>query len=138
MDSRWSALADYLPSTVYHLPSTTKMLKGILQIILTVVGGYFAQLYFPFWSLAAAAALIGILFKYNNSLTSFAAGFIGAFLLWCAFAYTLDSENLGVLSSKLGRLFQTDGSYLPYASGIIGGLLGGFGALTGSLARKFF
>ncbi len=114
------------------------MLKGILQIILTIILGYFAQLYYPFWAMAAVAALVALLFKYNNSLTSFAAGFIAAFLLWSAYAYTLDMENLGVLSSKLGELFKISGDYLSYATGVIGGLLGGFGALTGSLARQLF
>ena len=114
------------------------MLKAILQIILTVLAGFIAQQYFPFWSMAAAAASIALFFKYRNSLTSFSAGFLAAFLLWCAYSYTINLENLGLLSSKLGDLFQIESNYLPYATGIIGGLLGGFGALTGSLARNLF
>ncbi len=112
------------------------MLKAILQIILTIITGYFAQLYFPFWSMAVVAAVVALFFVYENSLTSFAAGFLAAFLLWAAYAYTLDAENLQILSGKLGQLFSVSGSYLPYATGLTGGLLGGFGALTGALARK--
>ena len=114
------------------------MLKGILQIILTIVLGYFVQLYYPFWAMAVVAAIVALLFKYKLTITSFAAGFIAAFLLWCAYAYTLNLENLSVLSTKMGELFQTKSSYLPYATGILGGLLGGFGAMTGSLFRKIF
>ncbi len=114
------------------------MLKAILQIFLTLIASYFAQLYFPFWSMAIAAAVVAFFFIYKNSLVSFSVGFLAAFLLWSAYAYTLDTENLQLLSGKLGQLFSVSGSYLAYATGLIGSLLGGFGALTGSLARKMF
>jgi len=114
------------------------MLKAILQIIITILASYFVQMYLPFWSLALIAGVIALFFVYRNSLTSFAAGFLAAFILWCAFAYTLDSENFNILSNKMGLLFKTEGAYLPYATGLIGGMLGGFGALTGALLRKIF
>ncbi|MEZ4952517.1 MAG: hypothetical protein R2825_02940 [Saprospiraceae bacterium] len=114
------------------------MIKAFLQIILTIVLGYVAQLYFPFWSMAVVAGLVALLFKYENSLAAFSAGFLAAFLLWCAYAYTLDLENLHLLTSKLGELFKIGSSYLSYVTGFIGGLLGGFGAMTGALARKLF
>ncbi|HFA48845.1 MAG TPA: hypothetical protein ENJ95_07500 [Bacteroidetes bacterium] len=112
------------------------MLKAIIQIIITIVLGYLAQLYFPFWAMALAAAIAALFFNYKYNLTSFAAGFLAAFLLWAAYAYTLDSENAGLLTAQLGELFKVEGSYLAYASGLVGGLLGGFGALTGSLLRR--
>ena len=114
------------------------MIKAFLQFILTVILGYIAQLYFPFWSMAIVAALVALLFKSENSMASFFVGFLAAFLLWCAYAYTLDMENSHLLTSKLGELFKVSSNYLPYVSGIIGGILGGFGAMTGNLARKIF
>lgn len=114
------------------------MIKALLQTILTIVLGYVAQLYFPFWSMAVVAALVALLFKYDNSMAGFSAGFSAAFLLWCAYAFTLDMENLKLLTSKLGELFKVGSSYLPYVTGVVGGLLGGFGAMTGTLARKLF
>lgn len=114
------------------------MIKAFLQTILTIVLGYIAQLYFPFWSMAAVAAIVALFFKYENSLAGFSAGFSAAFLLWCAYAYTLDLENLHLLTSKLGELFKVGSSYLPYVTGVAGGLLGGMGAMTGALARKLF
>ena len=114
------------------------MIKATLQFLLTILLGFIAQNYFPFWSMAAVAAIIALFFKYKNSASGFAIGFSAAFLLWCAYAYTLNLENLGLLAAKLGTLFNVSGNYLPYATGLIGGLLGGFGAMTGSLARKMF
>ncbi len=114
------------------------MLKALLQIILTIIAGYAAQLYLPFWSMALAAFFVAVFFRYKLGLASFFAGFLAAFFLWCAYAYTLDSENGAILSSKLEELFKLNRTYLPYVSGLIGGLLGGFGALTGTTLRRLF
>ncbi|MEO1258177.1 MAG: hypothetical protein AAFZ15_05245 [Bacteroidota bacterium] len=114
------------------------MIKAPIQFLLTILLGFVAQNYFPFWSMAAVAAIVALLFKYENSAASFAVGFSAAFLLWCAYAYTLNLENLGLLSAKLGELFKVGGNYLSYITGLLGGLLGGLGAMTGCLARKMF
>ena len=114
------------------------MLKAILQIIATIILGYLAHQFLPFWAMALAAGVVALLFNYKYGMTSFAAGFLAAFLLWCAYAYTLDAENTGKLSSQLGQLFQTNGTYLVSVTGLIGGVLGGFGALTATLAKRLF
>ena len=114
------------------------MLKGSLQLILTVVLGYIAQIYFPYWAMAAVAGVVALFFKYSSSTASFAAGFFAGLLLWTAYAYTLNVENLGLLSAKMSELFKVGSSYLPYMTGLTGGLLCGFGAMTGSFFRKIF
>ncbi len=47
--------------------------------------------------------------------------------------------NMELLSTKMGELF---GGFKPmqllYATSLIGGLLGGFGGMTGSLFRQIF
>ena len=114
------------------------MIKFILQTLLTVLLGFFAHQFFPFWAIAAVAAVVGLLFRYENSASGFGAGFLAALLLWGGYAAWLDIANKGVLSGKMGEVFQLGGSYLVFLTGILGGMLGGFGALTGALARKMF
>ncbi len=106
------------------------------QIIATILLGYLAHLVLPFWGMAVAAFFVALWFKYNNSGSSFLAGFLGAFLLWGGYALFLNNGNDGQLSEKLGELFKVDGGYLIYFSALLGALLGGFGAMTGSLAKK--
>jgi hypothetical protein len=108
----------------------------LLQIIATVVLGYLAHLVLPFWGMAVAAFIVALLFKYNNSGSSFLAGFLAAFMLWGGYALYLDNGNTGQLSGALGELFKVDGGYLIYFSALLGALSGGFGAMTGSLAKK--
>lgn len=109
----------------------------LLQIIATAVSGYLAHFVLPFWGIAVAAFLVALLFKYNNSGSSFLAGFMAAFLLWGGYALYLDNGNAGQLSGELGELFKVgNGRFLIYFSAFLGAMLGGFGAMTGSLAKK--
>ena len=60
-------------------------------------------------------------------------------LLWGMQAYNLSAMNMDLLATKMGELF---GGFKPiqlvYATSLMGGLLGGFGAMTGSSFRQIF
>lgn len=114
------------------------MKKFGLQALLILVLGFLAHQFLPFWTIAVVAGLAGLMFRHENSAASFAAGFAAASLLWSGYAAILNSANAGMLSGSLGELFQLNGSYLVYVTGLLGGLLGGLGAMTGTLARKLF
>ncbi len=114
------------------------MKKFGLQLLIILVLGFIAQYFFPFWSIAVVAALVGFFFKYENSAASFAAGTAAVTLLWSSYAGFLNSANLSQMSGEIGQLFKVGQGYLIPATGLIGGLLGGLGAQTGTLARKLF
>ena len=114
------------------------MKKFGLQLIIILVLGSIAQYFFPFWSIAVVAALVGFFFKYENSAASFAAGTAAVTLLWASYAGFLNSANAGQFAGQIGQLFKVGQGYLIPATGLIGGLLGGMGAQTGTLARKLF
>jgi hypothetical protein len=114
------------------------MKKFGLQTLIILIGGFIAHQFLPFWATAAVAGLVGLLFRYENSSASFAAGLAAGTLLWSSYAGFLNSANLSALSGMMGELFKTNGAYLVYVTGLAGGLLGGLGAMTGTLARKMF
>ena len=116
------------------------MKKLVLQIILTILLAGITQLFLPWWTLAIAAALIAIFFQYKYSYNSYFAGFISLFLLWSVYALWIYSGETGVvLSDKIGTLFGgLNGLTLVFVSGLFAGVLGGFGALTGTLGRNLF
>jgi hypothetical protein len=114
------------------------MKKFGLQTLLILALGFVAHQFFPFWIIAVVGGVVGLLFRYENSGASYAAGFAAALLLWSGYAGFLDAANAKSLSTKLGEVFHVGGPYLMYLTGMVGGILGGFGAMTGTLARKMF
>lgn len=96
----------------------------------------------PWWAVAVTAGIIAFLF--NTSTKSFWTGFVGVGMLWFVLAFQMNLANGGVLASKMGRLFgeslsvSLTSTHLIYATAVIGGLVGGLGAMTGNYARKLF
>lgn len=90
----------------------------------------------PWWCLAPIAALAGW-FIAQNGWKAFFGGIIGGFILWYLYAWLADNANGGMLSGKVGQLFQgVQGATLLLASGTLGSLIAGFGALTGKMAKE--
>jgi cell division protein FtsX len=71
-------------------------------------------------------------FSGNKSYLSFAAGFLGIAILWLGMAYYIDSSTHSILTEKVNKLLPLN-SFLLTA--LIGGLIGGFSALTGAFAK---
>lgn len=70
---------------------------------------------------------------------SFLLALVAGFLLWYSNAWLADSANEGLLSARVGLLFQgLKGWQLLLVTGLLGGILAGLGAMTGQLARDLF
>lgn len=123
-------------------------MKFFVRFILILVVGYFALKFFPFWVSAFVAFVVGLglseqrkrrMFgKKTPPPLSFLAGFLAMFLLWGGFTFLIDHQNASLLSQKVAQLIPgaagSAGNYMMIIiSALIGGLLGGFGALSGNL-----
>ena len=107
----------------------------ILTTLLSFATGLFTTLpwySFVFCTLAVAVAI------HQKPFKAFATGFIALFVLWCILAILKDVANEHILSTKVARILPLKGNYvlLIIITAFAGGLLGGFGALTGSYLRK--
>ena len=92
----------------------------------------------PWWAVAPVAALAVLLFPVGPG-RAFATGLVAGSLLWWVSALWLNMANGGLLAGKIGQLFQgVQGAQLLAATALMGGLLGGFGALTGAYGRALF
>ena len=109
-----------------------KFLTGILGII---VAGFIVQSFFAWWSIAIVAAFFGAFMNVSNT-KSYLLGFLGVSLLWGTYAAFLNAGNDGILATKIGTLF---GGLSPLAliatTAVLGGIVGGFSALTGKMGR---
>ena len=94
------------------------------------------QYFLPWWTLVFGAFAAGFWFG-NKGWVSFLAGLTGVGLLWFLTAMYIDVQTQSILTEKVARLFPTKTPALLFLmTAIIGGLPGGFAALTGSLLRS--
>jgi len=111
-------------------------MRFILATLLTATLSFIAGLYTPWWSIAVISFLVALLIKQRYGLT-FISGFLGIFLCWGILAFWIDVKNNHVLSRKIAELFPLGGSsvLLILVTGLVGGLVGGFAAMSGSTIR---
>lgn len=111
-------------------------MKFIVAIILTALLAFISGLYFPWWTIAITAFLVALLI-YQKAWKAFVAGFLGLLLLWSGLAYWIDIKNESILSAKIGVLIGigSNSFLLILITGLIGGLVAGLAALSGSFLR---
>jgi len=115
-------------------------LRFLLEIGLIAVLGWIAHLFLSWWSVVVVAAGVGLFFRYRYSAFSFLAGFIGVGLLWgLALFFFTRGDGSTILLGRINELFGDVGTTtLAWGTISLGSLLGGLGALTGTLGRKVF
>lgn len=113
------------------------MKSFFLSILLIAVASFLLELFLPWWIIAVVAFAVTYFIK-QNSFAAFLSGFVAVFLSWLVYAYILSGVNDNLLASKVAALLPLHGNVnlLFLVTGLIGGLVSGFGALTGSLAGK--
>ncbi len=113
-------------------------MKFLLGVLLTAGIGYVTQLYFPWWSVVIVAFVVGIVIGLKG-IPSFLYGFLGVGLLWGIYAMIINSNNHGILARQVGEILQGINEVgLILLTGLLGGIIGGLGAMTGGLGRQIF
>jgi len=112
-------------------------MKFITAIILTALLGYAAPLFFSWWSFAITSLVVAFVVPQAPS-KAFLAGFVGLSLLWGIHAAIIDTANDHILSQKVANILPLNGSSMTliWITAIIGGLISGMAALTGSFAKN--
>lgn len=107
----------------------------ILVLILTFILGYF----FDWWTVAIAAFISGFFFGTASGET-FAKGMVAVSILWLLVVVYYHFSTQGILSNKIAQVLPVGGSagILILVTVLIGGLVGGCGAMSGFLIRNLF
>jgi hypothetical protein len=109
-------------------------MRFLLQFVFIIILGYILELFFPWYTIAVAAFLLGYALK---SKANFLAGFLAIGLLWTAKAWLTDNAGDSDLANRVAHIFTLPNKSLLYAvMALVGGLVGGFAALTGALLRR--
>lgn len=112
-------------------------MKFFVSLLLTALLSFAAGLYLPWWSITIAAFIVAALIP-QSAVKSFLTGFTALFLLWGALSFWISNNNEHLLAHKVSMvLLKMDNPWvLIFATAIIGALVAGFGALSGSFLRK--
>jgi len=111
-------------------------MKFIFAFLLTALLSLISGIYLPWWGIAIVAFLVAIIIPQRPG-KAFFAGLLGVLVLWIAYAWWIDAANAGVLSARMSHVLPLQGSrvLLILVTGLVGGLVAGFAALSGSYLR---
>ena len=114
-------------------------MKFISAILLTALLSFAVGLFttLPWYSFVVCSLAVAVA-VHQKPFKAFLAGFVALFALWCILALLKDVANEHILSTKVANILLLKDNYivLLLLTGFIGGLIAGFGALTGSYLRK--
>jgi len=112
-------------------------MKLLVATLLTALLAFVAGLFLPWWGIAIASLLVAVI-VHQKAGKAFLSGFLGVLLLWAGLAWWIDMKNDGVLSKKIASVLPLGGNalLLILLTGIIGGLVAGLAAMSGSYIRS--
>ncbi len=111
-------------------------MRFILATLLTAAFSFIAGLYLPWWSIAIVAFSVALLVRQTIGL-AYLAGFTAICFLWGGLALFIHIRNKGLLTQKIAQIFPLNGNsfYLLSLTALVGGLVAGFAAMSGSSLR---
>lgn len=112
-------------------------MKFIASLILTILLSFVACLYLPWWSIAITAFIVAALIPQKPG-KAFLTAFLALLLLWGGLSFWISYKNEHILAHKISLLvLKMDNPYLlVLCTALIGALVAGFAALSGSYLRK--
>lgn len=106
-------------------------MRFLIQVILTSLFSYILQQFMSPWIVVFVAGLVALVIQ-SSPTSAFLGGFISISLLWMLKATVIDVYTDSILSVKVAALMGLKSSIaLILLTGIVGGILGGFGAASG-------
>jgi hypothetical protein len=108
----------------------------IVATLLSALLAFAAGLFFQWWVLAITSFIVGVLI-HQRAFIAFLSGFLGVAALWGGLAFWMDLQNQHILATKIASVLPLAGSpvYLIGVTALVGGLVSGFAAMTGSYLR---
>ena len=108
-------------------------MKFLVHSVATLVVCFILQFFLPWWTMAVGAFAVAYGLG-NKGYSSFFAGLLGVGILWFGMAFAIDVTTQSILTQKINTLLPVKALII---TPIIGGLVGGFASLTGSLLKSW-
>jgi hypothetical protein len=113
-------------------------MKSITAALLIALLSFSLGLYLPWWTVAVAGGLVALILNLRP-VAAFMAGFMAVFVLWGGLALLRSSSNDHILAKRMAAfILKNDNPWmLILLTALIGGLVTGLGALSGSFLRNW-
>jgi hypothetical protein len=110
-----------------------------MNLIIIIVVAAICQFFGPWWT---AALIPFAALAWRPTATSgkaFLTGFIAIAILWLGYGFYLHMNSEGAMSNRIAQIFSLpNGILLLIVTTLVGGLVGGFGGLSGYLTRQIW
>ena len=112
-------------------------MKFFISLLLIALLSFAVCLYLPWWTVAIVGFVVAVALNLSSG-KAFLSGFLAIFILWFTISFVLSSSNEHLLAHKVSVLIlKIDSPYvLIFVTALIGALVAGFGAFTGSFVRR--
>lgn len=108
-------------------------MRFLAQFVVIIVISHLVGYFTPWYGFAIVAFLAGY---FINSRQNFLAGFAGIALLWTIDALLTDVSSSSTLPLRVAQLFGGGSIAITYlATALVGGLVGGFSAMSGAMLK---
>ena len=112
-------------------------MKNLIKIVILICGTWLCSYYFDWRFSFLWPFLIILLVPHRWSWVDLIIGFFSVFVVWLTAALVIDGGNSGILSARLAQLFSLpNGPALVISCGVLGGILGALGGITGHFLNK--
>ena len=108
-------------------------MKFSLQLLFIFILAFVLELFLPWWCIAISAFIGGWLF---HTRANFGAGFLAIAVLWTVRALLKEHGAAAPLTERVAEIFMLNKPLLFLMTATIGGLVGGFAAMTGSALNR--
>lgn len=107
-------------------------MKFIVSVVITALLAFSMGLSLPWWSIAIAGLISGLLFP-QKLILSMLSSFIAIFLFWGFMAFFISLSNDHILARRISILVlkQDNPILLVLVTALIGGITAGISSLTG-------
>lgn len=113
------------------------MMKFILAVISMMTLSFACGLYLPWWTIAPVCFMVAVVISQRRGI-AFLSGFLAIFLLWGGMSLYITIMNEHILAHRMSILIlkKDNPILLVLLTAGVGGIVGGFAALSGALVRK--
>lgn len=108
----------------------------MILFVFILVFAFILNVFLPWWSIALPGLIGAYQFKVKPGM-AFVWGFLAVFVAWGGHAIYLHLQNDGILSQRIADMLSVGSPWVVIlATALVGGLVSGLAALTGSLLNS--